>query len=354
MLHDFLNSAYYIQFVDPLILLRVIRSEAKRRVSFLIAAKSMQRRFIGIGAQIVGAVPVARAMDSVKPMKGKIYMPDVSDETLIRGHGTDFESKEYEHVGRIVLPKVKGVAAYSDIASINGPEELRLKRPFRESFAVDMLTGRGKVIPDGMKAADLPADFEGVSFSITPKIDQSKVYDAVFNKLSSGGCVGIFPEGGSHDRTELLPLQGESLSVYITILRSIAGVALMALGTLAQNPESGLTIIPCGMNYFHAHKFRSRCVVEFGPPLIVSPEYVEQYNNPSERSVAVKALLSEIEEALRAVIVHAPDYETLMVSLCVGREDAKLYSLFRPFAGSTSRITRSYRCRILSNLIDAL
>jgi glycerol-3-phosphate O-acyltransferase / dihydroxyacetone phosphate acyltransferase len=91
----------------------------------------------------------------------------------------------------------------------------------------------------------------------------------------------------------------------------------MALGTLAQNPECGLTIIPCGMNYFHAHKFRSRCVVEFGPPLEVNPEYVQQYNNPAERSVAVKALLSEIEEALRAVIVHAPDYETLMVSIYV-------------------------------------
>jgi glycerol-3-phosphate O-acyltransferase / dihydroxyacetone phosphate acyltransferase len=187
----------------------VIRSEAKRRVSFLIAEKSMQRPVIGFGARIVGAVPVARAMDSVKPMKGKIYMPDTSDETLIRGYNTNFESKEYEHVGRIVLPKVKGVAAYSDVAKIEGPEELRLKRTFRESFAADMLTGRGSVIPDGVKAADIPPEFEGVSFSITPKIDQSKVYDAVFAKLSSGGCVGIFPEGGSHDRTELLPLQGK-------------------------------------------------------------------------------------------------------------------------------------------------
>jgi hypothetical protein len=34
--------------------------------------------------------------------------------------------------------------------------------------------------------------------------------------------------------------------------RDTAGVALMALGTLAENPDCGLKIVPCGMNYFHA------------------------------------------------------------------------------------------------------
>ena len=51
-------------------------------------------------------------------------------------------------------------------------------------------------------------EFQGTVYKLAPKIDQSKVYDAVFRRLSDGGCVGIFPEGGSHDRTELLPLKG--------------------------------------------------------------------------------------------------------------------------------------------------
>jgi glycerol-3-phosphate O-acyltransferase / dihydroxyacetone phosphate acyltransferase len=88
----------------------------------------------------------------------------------------------------------------------------------------------------------------------------------------------------------------------------------MALGTLAQDPDCGLTIIPCGMNYFHAHKFRSRCVVEFGPPVEVKPEWIDMYKS-EERPKAVNALLEEIHNALLAVTVNAPDYDTLMVSL---------------------------------------
>ena len=33
------------------------------------------------------------------------------------------------------------------------------------------------------------------------------VYQAVHNRLNAGGCIGIFPEGGSHDRAEMLPLK---------------------------------------------------------------------------------------------------------------------------------------------------
>jgi glycerol-3-phosphate O-acyltransferase/dihydroxyacetone phosphate acyltransferase len=29
--------------------------------------------------------------------------------------------------------------------------------------------------------------------------------------LHHGGSIGIFPEGGSHDRTDLLPLKGNTL-----------------------------------------------------------------------------------------------------------------------------------------------
>lgn len=93
----------------------------------------------------------------------------------------------------------------------------------------------------------------------------------------------------------------------------IAGVAIMALGSLAENPDSGLKIVPCGMNYFHAHKFRSRAVVEFGSPIEVPRELVEKYKR-GERREAVGELLDTIYHALLAVTVNGPDYETLMVS----------------------------------------
>lgn len=86
----------------------------------------------------------------------------------------------------------------------------------------------------------------------------------------------------------------------------------MALGALAANPDCGLKIVPCGMNYFHAHKFRSRAVIEFGNPIEVPPELVKLYKEGNRRE-AVGPLLDIIYQALVAVTVTSPDYETLMV-----------------------------------------
>ena len=86
----------------------------------------------------------------------------------------------------------------------------------------------------------------------------------------------------------------------------------MALGALAANPNCGLKIVPCGLNYFHAHKFRSRAVVEFGSPLDIPEELVEQYRR-GERREAVKVLLEIIYNSLVSVTVTSPDYDTLMV-----------------------------------------
>ncbi len=86
----------------------------------------------------------------------------------------------------------------------------------------------------------------------------------------------------------------------------------MALGALSANPNCGVTIVPCGMNYFHAHKFRSRAVIEFGTPVEVPEELVELYKK-GERREAVAKLLDTVYQALVAVTVTSPDYDTLMV-----------------------------------------
>ncbi|KAJ5217376.1 hypothetical protein N7468_010384 [Penicillium chermesinum] len=289
------------QFVDSLILMRVIRSEAHRRISWLIAEKSFRRKFIGMLARGIGALPVARAMDSLKAGSGTVYLPDpVNEPTLLRGVGTNFEGPGFEPEGTIALPTINGTSHSTTIAEIRGPEELVLKKPFKHPDAIFQLTGRKDVDEKGNFTGDGPKDpeFKGSKFKFAPHVDQTAVYEAVFGRLNAGGCVGIFPEGGSHDRPSLLPLK--------------AGVALMALGTLADNPDCGLKIVPTGMNYFHAHKFRSRAVIEFGNPLEVPKELVEQFKR-GERREAVGALLEIIYQSLVAVTVTSPDYETLMV-----------------------------------------
>lgn len=86
----------------------------------------------------------------------------------------------------------------------------------------------------------------------------------------------------------------------------------MALGALAGNPDCDVKIVPVGMNYFHAHKFRSRAVIEFGTPIEVPTDLVEQYRRGEKRE-AVKVLLEIVYNGLMAVTVTSPDYDTLMV-----------------------------------------
>ena len=64
------------------------------------------------------------------------------------------------------------------------------------------------------------------------------------------------------------------------------------------------------MNYFHAHKFRSRAVVEFGNPVTISPEVVNNFQN-GQRRESIGALLGSIYQSLAAVTVSAPDFETM-------------------------------------------
>lgn len=297
----FVAAPHANQFVDPLLLMRTVRHDARRRIAFLIAEKSMRRKFVGFAAGLVSSVPVGRALDSKKPAEGKIWLPDVEgDPCLVRGEGTKFTGQQFMKGGLLILPSHNNTAANAEIKEIISDTEIRLNKPFKGDVAYRQLAG---LSPEG--DADTQEQGEkGTRFNVAPHVDQNAVYDAVFDRIGEGGCIGIFPEGGSHDRTELLPLK--------------AGLAIMALGSLAQDPNCGVTIVPVGMNYFHAHKFRSRCVIEFGAPISVEPEQVEKYKNGNRRE-AVAHVLGEVQDALKSVTLQAPDYDTLMLIQAVRR-----------------------------------
>ncbi|KAI7361109.1 glycerol-3-phosphate O-acyltransferase [Hortaea werneckii] len=307
----FVAAPHANQFVDPLMLMRTVRHDAKRRIAFLIAEKSMRRPFVGFMAGLVQSVSVGRALDSKKPAQGKIYLPDPeNDPTLVHGRGTHFTDESlYMQGGLLVLPSVNNTAANAEIAEVVSQTAIRLKKPFKGEVALKQLTGQdigqgNGHLPDDCEPEKSGEEFEGTSFNVAPHVDQSAVYDAVFKRIREGGCIGIFPEGGSHDRTELLPLK--------------AGLAVMALGALAEDPNCGVTIVPVGMNYFHAHKFRSRAVVEFGAPIEIEPRLVEQYKSGDRRG-ATGEVLNTVYDRLTAVTTLAPDYDTLMLIQAVRR-----------------------------------
>ncbi len=278
----FVAAPHANQFVDPLILQMQIKRKVGRRVSFLIAEKSYKKRVIGDLSHCQLSIPVKRAQDNLKSANGTIKM-DPADPLHILGDEYTTFTSQCQPKGLLALPNSLGVG---QIGQIIGDHELYLRKPFR--FANDKARSAGEKL-----------FVQGTPFKTAAKVDQAEVYAQVFEHLARGNCLGVFSEGGSHDRPDLLPLK--------------AGVAIMALGAMDANPGCSVKIVPCGMNYFHADRFRPRAVVEFGPPIVIPKQMVDQYANSDTSRDSVRELLDIITKALKAVTVTCPDFETLLV-----------------------------------------
>lgn len=82
----------------------------------------------------------------------------------------------------------------------------------------------------------------------------------------------------------------------------------------ACDPDYGLSTIPCGINFFHAHKFRSLAVIEFGDTIDIHPDQTEEYRAGGiEKRSTIESLLDTIYEGLAAVTQLSPDHDTLML-----------------------------------------
>lgn len=121
------------------------------------------------------------------------------------------------------------------------------------------------------------------------------MFKAVEDVLGEGGCVAIFPEGGSHDNSDLLPFK--------------AGIALMTFRTIITTGQIPV-IIPSGLKYFKRHEFRSRAIIEFGRPYRPTNKMVDLYKNGDKRK-AVALLLKDLENRLREVTMTAPSINEL-------------------------------------------
>ena len=126
-------------------------------------------------------------------------------------------------------------------------------------------------------------------------LDNSAAFAALNEVLHSGGAFGIFPEGISHLGTELAPLK--------------TGAARIALGAAEEGIP--IRIVPCGLSYFRRHRMRSRVLVQFGQPIVLDEAHVEAHRADSRE--AARDLTDEIDLALRAQTLNAPDFETLRV-----------------------------------------
>lgn len=253
------------QFVDGAVL---CCSCPHRKVGILIAKKSYDNPVIGFLARAMAAVPISRPQDLAEP-----------------GAGVLLNLSKHERAGR--CSQVSN--ASPDASPAGGPVDdevfrlvgssacdftVQLTRGDKISYLADRRAAHGRrsggtwmwrvvevesscacmvtltSAPTGLLGAtaasradeldvegSLPADGR---YRIFPRGDHERVFDEVFASLGRGACIGIFPEGGSHDRTDLLDLK--------------PGVALMALGATTTTP---VPIVPVGLSYFRGHLFRN-------------------------------------------------------------------------------------------------
>ncbi|KAF9005622.1 glycerol-3-phosphate O-acyltransferase [Cyathus striatus] len=293
----FVGAPHNNQFLDPLLLSLEVYKETHRQVRFLAAAKSMARKDVGFFIKLMDSIPVSRAADSAITGKGRVWISE-DDPCLVCGEGTSF-LKDFAPRMQILLPKsVNSLVA--EVTEVLSDTELRIKREFGGESGKGTARIREKVLELQKEG------ITGIDFKKLPFVDQADMYRHVYQSLKQGGSIGIFPEGGSHDRTDLLPLK--------------AGVSIMALGAMANDPNLRVKIVPVGLSYFHAHRFRSRAVVEFGTALDVPPEYVEMFKQGgTEKREAVSKFLDLIYDGLKTVTIRAPDYDTLMLIQAVRR-----------------------------------
>jgi glycerol-3-phosphate O-acyltransferase/dihydroxyacetone phosphate acyltransferase len=116
--------------------------------------------------------------------------------------------------------------------------------------------------------------------------------------LARGGTIGICPEGVSHDEPGLRPIK--------------TGAARIALAAVSTGEVSNLKIVPAGLYYTSKTRFRSDALLYFDVPIDVEPVTLEPSGTPPRD--AVRQLSSQIERALRDVILDAKHEEELQMT----------------------------------------
>ena len=125
-------------------------------------------------------------------------------------------------------------------------------------------------------------------------VDNSKAFDKLFEVIEGGDCMGIFPEGVSHTESQLVKFK--------------TGTARIALAVAARGKVK-VTVIPCGLNYIHRHRFRSQVLIEFGDPIHIDEEWINRFK--TDEQTAVRAFTDYLADSIRAVTLNAPDWSTL-------------------------------------------
>ncbi len=109
---------------------------------------------------------------------------------------------------------------------------------------------------------------------------------AAGRQVAEGGVMGIFPEGKSHDATQL------------AMVRS--GAARLAMQAVAAGAR-GLRVVPVGINYERKERFRTAVWVKVGRPINVDT-WIAMHGG--DEHLAMRTMTQEISARLKHCVIH--------------------------------------------------
>ena len=118
-------------------------------------------------------------------------------------------------------------------------------------------------------------------------------FDACYKILESGKTLVVFPEGTSFQERHLRELKSGTARIALEVEKRSRG-------------KLNLRVIPLGLNYLKAEKFRSSVLVNVGPQIPVA-EYLEDYEQHGGR--AAKKLTEKFRVNLEHVLVNSDSKE---------------------------------------------
>lgn len=126
---------------------------------------------------------------------------------------------------------------------------------------------------------------------VTGGVKNSDSFEACYQLLERGDILVVFPEGTSYMERKLREIK--------------TGTARIALEAEKRNDgRLGLQVIPIGLNYISADRFRGRVMVHVGKPISVSG-HLEEYR--TNQGIAAKKLTDRFRVELSRVFVTIDD-----------------------------------------------
>ena len=263
------------QFMDAMLLI----SHCPRPLSFCFAASSFSKPLVGYLAKKINVIPVNRAEDLKIGGKGKIIM---TSDTDIKGFGTKFISE---------IKKNKNFKL--------GIHSLLIMKKYKVMVekVIDEENIKVRSDPNTYELIKKENKDKKLNYQFIPKLDNSLMFKETTKKLIEGKAICIFPEGTSHDNTDLLKLK--------------PGVAYIALEAMANYGVKNIKLLSCGLSYFSRDEFRSDLILKFGIPIEI-PESLSNTFKVNKKH-AIDLVLKIVETQMRSVTLTTPTYKEYML-----------------------------------------